>query len=171
MLSLGMLTALASAIAYRSRKFDSGSAPPICAATMIALLSLVHRLPRFVSTAALRCLMFAQGEWPAIKAGISKNQRTEEPSRGSLGFWFFGFLVLGFFEFVLDAFQLILGLFLLECRGGALPGGAGFAGTAQFAQCVTQVLDDHAVGFFAGGGLFQFGECLGRLALPKIAPA
>src|SRR5262245_18061478 len=67
MLSLGMLTALASLIAYRSRRFVSGSPPPILAATMMALDSFVHSLPRLASTAALRCLMFAQWEWRAIR--------------------------------------------------------------------------------------------------------
>src|SRR5262245_25456649 len=33
---------------------------------MIALESLLQSLPRLASTAALRCLIFAQGEWPAI---------------------------------------------------------------------------------------------------------
>src|SRR5436309_15672019 len=76
MLSLGMLTALASVIAYRRRRFESGSPPPILAATIIAFESLVHSLPRLASTAALRCLIFAQGEWPAMRSEVG-GQRSE----------------------------------------------------------------------------------------------
>src|SRR5438094_5576795 len=36
---------------------------------MIAFDSLVQSLPRLASTAALRCLIFAHGEWPAM-AGV-----------------------------------------------------------------------------------------------------
>ena len=42
----------------------SGSPPPCCAATMIALASLLQTLPRLASTAAFLCLMVDQWEWP-----------------------------------------------------------------------------------------------------------
>src|SRR4029079_12441961 len=62
------------------RRFGSGSAPPLLAATMIAFDSLVHSLPRLASTAALRCLIFAQGEWPAI--GQQTGLRSQAIQRG-----------------------------------------------------------------------------------------
>src|SRR5437773_1746604 len=92
MLSLGMLTALASLIAYRSRRFESGSPPPILAATMMAFDSLVHSLPRLASTAALRCLIFAQGEWPAIAEKIPRTKISKDQKYAAI--WFFGSLIL-----------------------------------------------------------------------------
>src|SRR4029079_19263146 len=47
---------------------------------MIAFDSLVHSLPRLASTAALRCLIFAQGEWPAI--GQQTGLRSQAIQRG-----------------------------------------------------------------------------------------
>src|SRR5437868_10912403 len=41
---------------------------------MIALESFVHSLPRLASTAALRCLIFAQGEWPAMRTGSQRSE-------------------------------------------------------------------------------------------------
>src|SRR5262245_36517947 len=52
-------------MAYRSVRFESGSPPPCLAATMIALLILVHTLPRRLSTTALRCLILLHLLWPA----------------------------------------------------------------------------------------------------------
>ena len=42
----------------------SGSPPPCLAATMMALASLLHSLPRLASTPAFLCLIVAQWEWP-----------------------------------------------------------------------------------------------------------
>ena len=64
-LSLGIETALASAMAVLSREFPSGSAPSL-AAMIIALLSLDHIFPRLASVAAFLCLMFAHLLWPAM---------------------------------------------------------------------------------------------------------
>src|SRR5436190_15965747 len=112
MLSLGMLTALASLIAKRRRMLESGSPPPILAATMIAFDSFVHSLPRLASTAALRCLIFAQGEWPAI--GIGKNTRTKEPRTKSTRWTaLFGSSVLWFLEF-----PRLAGLLFRQALGG-----------------------------------------------------
>ncbi len=44
----------------------TGSPPPLRAATMMALLSLPNRAPRFLSWAPLRMAMFAEWEWPAM---------------------------------------------------------------------------------------------------------
>src|SRR5690349_18128261 len=92
MLSLGMLTALASLIAYRRRRFVSGSPPPSFAATIMAFDSFVHNLPRLASTAAFRCLIFAQGEWPAIEKTKSQEPRTKFQIAifARRSFWFFG---------------------------------------------------------------------------------
>ena len=59
-------TAFASEIACRSRMLVSGSPPPVLAAIMIALESLLHSFPRLLSIAAFLCLMPAQCEWPAM---------------------------------------------------------------------------------------------------------
>src|SRR5438105_2897370 len=55
--SLGMLPALASAMALRRRALASGSPPPVRAATVISLISLVKSLPRLASSAPFLCLM------------------------------------------------------------------------------------------------------------------
>src|SRR5262245_10560992 len=47
---------------------------------MIAFDSFVQSLPRLASTAALRCLIFAQGEWPAI--GQQSGIRSQDNYRG-----------------------------------------------------------------------------------------
>src|SRR5687767_10997591 len=67
MLSAGMLSVLASAMAFRSRGFPSGSPPPIRAAIVISLMNLVKARPRFESIAAFLCLILCHLEWPDIK--------------------------------------------------------------------------------------------------------
>src|ERR1700760_1615641 len=64
MLSLGMFSALAAAMAERRRGLPSGSPPPAFAATMISLISRVKILPRLASSAPFLCLMVAHFEWP-----------------------------------------------------------------------------------------------------------
>src|SRR5262245_14997618 len=66
MVSLGMLAAFASSMAYRSVVLNFGSPPPLRAATMIARLHLLHTLPRLASFAAFLCLMFFHALWPAM---------------------------------------------------------------------------------------------------------
>ena len=66
-LRLGTLTAFASSIAFRKRILVSTSPPPILAATMMALLSLLQSFPRLLSTAAFLWAMFAQCECPAME--------------------------------------------------------------------------------------------------------
>src|SRR5579883_1704944 len=64
MLSLGMFSALAAAMAVRRRGLPSGSPPPALAATMISLIRRVKILPRLASRAPFLCLMVAHFEWP-----------------------------------------------------------------------------------------------------------
>src|SRR5271170_7331479 len=66
MLSLGMLFLRALSIAYLRARFDDGSPPPCCAATMIARLSFPKSLPFRLSAAPFLIAMFAQCECPAI---------------------------------------------------------------------------------------------------------
>src|SRR5580698_454278 len=63
MLSLGMFSALAAAMALRKRGLPSGS-PPDLAAMLISLMSCVKILPRLASSAPFLCLIVAHLEWP-----------------------------------------------------------------------------------------------------------
>src|ERR1700756_3798330 len=64
MLSAGMFSALAAAIAPRRRGLVSGSPPPPLAAMVISLISRVKILPRLASSAPFLCLIVAHLEWP-----------------------------------------------------------------------------------------------------------
>src|SRR5438552_8077954 len=64
--SLGMLPALASRMALRRRALESGSPPPVRAATVISLMNLVKSLPRLASVAPFLCLMLCHFECPDI---------------------------------------------------------------------------------------------------------
>jgi hypothetical protein len=61
---LGIFSALAVAMAERSLGFASGSPPPILAATVISLISLVKILPRLASIAPFFLLMVLHLECP-----------------------------------------------------------------------------------------------------------
>src|SRR6516164_6840598 len=65
MLSAGMFSALAAAMAVRKRGLVSGS-PPFLAAMEISLMRRVKILPRLASSAPFLCLMVAHLEWPDI---------------------------------------------------------------------------------------------------------
>src|SRR5689334_21858146 len=65
-LSLGMLAARHFKSTMRRRGFMLGSPPPILAATAISLLNFAKILPRFASSAPLKCLTFAHLLCPAI---------------------------------------------------------------------------------------------------------
>src|ERR1700755_2562131 len=65
MLSEGMFSAFAAAIAVLSRGFLSGS-PPLLAAIVISLIRRVKILPRFASSAPFLCLIVAHFESPDI---------------------------------------------------------------------------------------------------------
>src|SRR5437016_202666 len=64
MLSAGMFSALAAAMAVRRRGFPSGSPSPLLAAMVISLIRRVNILPRFASNAPFLCLIVAHFEWP-----------------------------------------------------------------------------------------------------------
>src|SRR3954471_147857 len=64
MLSFGMLAALASATAARSRGLPAGSPPPMRAATVISFRMRVKILPRLASAAPFLCLMVLHLLWP-----------------------------------------------------------------------------------------------------------
>src|SRR5215471_15158488 len=70
MLSAGMFSAFAAAMAVRNRGFESASPPPFLAAMVISLISRVKILPRLASSAPFLCLIVAHFEWPDI-AGTS----------------------------------------------------------------------------------------------------
>src|SRR6185312_5433221 len=67
MLSLGMFSALAAAMAVRRRGLLSGSPPPALAAMVISLISWVKILPRLASRAPFLCLIVAHFEWPDMR--------------------------------------------------------------------------------------------------------
>src|SRR3954469_15871606 len=62
-LSAGMFSALAAAMAVRRRGLVSGS-PPFFAAMLISLIRRVKILPRLASSAPFLCLIVAHLEWP-----------------------------------------------------------------------------------------------------------
>src|SRR5205807_9898186 len=63
-----MLAWRAARIAARSRGLALGSGSPERAAVVSSRISLVKILPRFLSCAPLRYMMFLNCEWPAILA-------------------------------------------------------------------------------------------------------
>src|SRR2546429_4453420 len=66
MLSAGMFSALAAAMALRRRGLPSGSPPPSLEAMVISLIRRVKILPRLASRAPFLCLIVAHFEWPDI---------------------------------------------------------------------------------------------------------
>src|ERR1041384_8041287 len=72
MLSFGMLLAFAADTAVRKRGLASISPPPILAATVISLISLVKILPRLASFAAFLCLIVLHLEWPDMTGLLQK---------------------------------------------------------------------------------------------------
>src|SRR5215471_17923758 len=75
MLSVGILTALASVMAFLSRGLPSGSPPPIRAAIVISLMSFVKARPRFASIAPFLCLILCHLEWPDIDLSLNRQTR------------------------------------------------------------------------------------------------
>src|SRR5262252_10251149 len=73
MLSAGIFSALAAAIAVRRRGLLSGSPPPFLAAMLISLIRRVKILPRLASSAPFLCLIVAHLEWPDIEDLVSRN--------------------------------------------------------------------------------------------------
>src|SRR5450432_627014 len=68
MVSLGIDWPLASAMDLRRRGLPVGSPPPIRAATVSSLMSLVKSFPRLASRAPFLCLIVAHFECPLISA-------------------------------------------------------------------------------------------------------
>ena len=71
MLSAGMLTALAAAMAVRRRGFASGSPPRLRAAMVISLMNLEKTFPRAWSVAPFLRLIVAHLEWPDMGSGAA----------------------------------------------------------------------------------------------------
>ena len=65
--SLGRLSALALLTARRRRGFMAGSGRPDLAATVMSRDSLENSLDRCASARPLRCMMFLNLEWPAMR--------------------------------------------------------------------------------------------------------
>src|ERR1700744_6515059 len=88
MLSLGMFSALAAAMALRRRGLPSGS-PPDFAAMVISLISWVKILPRLASSAPFLCLMVGHLEWPDMEtsnvACIAGNLGQRAGNKGDSG--------------------------------------------------------------------------------------
>src|ERR1700752_5445161 len=98
MLSLGMLAARAVSAAVRRRGLALTSPPPMRAATVISLISLVKILPRFASFAPFLCLIELHFEWPDMpflfpsalagrRASLDLAGRGAESWRVPLEFW------------------------------------------------------------------------------------
>src|SRR5205809_7816373 len=66
MLSAGMFSALAAAIAVLRRGLVSAS-PPFLAAMLISLIRRVKILPRLASSTPFLCLIVAHFEWPDME--------------------------------------------------------------------------------------------------------
>src|ERR1700730_8018466 len=72
MLSFGIDCWRAVVTAVRKRGFALISPPPIRAATVISLISLVKALPRLASVAAFLCLIELHFEWPDIERILAR---------------------------------------------------------------------------------------------------
>src|SRR6185436_244104 len=68
--SAGIAWPLASFTALRRRGLPAGSPPPMRAATVISLISLVKSLPRLASSAPFFRLIVAHLEWPLIVTSL-----------------------------------------------------------------------------------------------------
>src|SRR5580658_8280692 len=81
MLSAGMFSALAAAMAERRRGLPSGSPPPERAAMVISLMMRVKILPRLASRAPFLCLIVAHLEWPDINEPLALKELTGPSSQ------------------------------------------------------------------------------------------
>src|SRR6476469_5695012 len=73
--SFDMFSWRAEMIAARSRAFIAGSGWPILAATVISRASLENSFDFCASCRPLRCMMFLNWEWPAMRdlVGVVQN--------------------------------------------------------------------------------------------------
>src|ERR1700751_4497110 len=92
MLSAGIFSAFAAAVAVRSRGLESASPPPFLAAMLISFISRVKILPRLASSAPFLCLIVAHFEWPDmerpltfVKVGLLVTLRAGVRSSDQLG--------------------------------------------------------------------------------------
>src|SRR5438128_12457530 len=83
-LSLGMFSARAATTAARSRGFIAGSGVPSLAATVISRASLPKSFDFWASWRPLRCMMFLNWEWPAMR-GLLESSGNEGGKRGLIG--------------------------------------------------------------------------------------
>src|SRR5271166_65493 len=79
MVSAGIDSPLASLTALRSLGLPSMSPPPMRAATVISLISLVKSLPRLASSAPFFRLIVAHLEWPLMLASLRARARGDLP--------------------------------------------------------------------------------------------
>src|ERR1700753_440491 len=83
MLSAGMFSALASAMAPRRRGLPSGSAPPCRVAIVISRIRRVNILPRLASVAPFLCLIVAHLEWPDMVTSTALEKAGDIANSGS----------------------------------------------------------------------------------------
>src|SRR5215510_14542306 len=110
MLSAGMFTSLASAIALRSLGLPSASPPPMRAAIVISLMSFVNMRPRLASMAPFLCLILCHLEWPDIVTPYKCAQfgvqfSTTCSSRGDRWMWSLATSWFPLFDVVVDPLQ------------------------------------------------------------------
>src|SRR6202035_2864963 len=79
MLSFGIDCWRAVVTAVRRRGLALISPPPIRAATVISLISLVKALPRLASVAAFLCLIELHFEWPDIDPVLARATKGRSP--------------------------------------------------------------------------------------------
>src|SRR5882672_3584103 len=84
MVSLGIDWPFASLMALRKRGLPVVSPPPIRAATVSSLMSLVKSLPRFASAAPFLCLIVAHFEWPLMREKPPWGKRRKYANRAAL---------------------------------------------------------------------------------------
>src|ERR1700744_6146438 len=80
-----MFSCRAAMMAARSRAFMVGSGNPILAATVISRASLPNSFDFWASCRPLRCMMFLNWEWPAIRELLGF-VGDKEAKRGLIGF-------------------------------------------------------------------------------------
>src|SRR5947209_18069393 len=82
--SFDMFRCRAEMMAAGSRAFIDGSGWPILAATVISRASLENSFDFWASWRPLRCMMFLNWEWPAMR-GLLGSQDARGGERGFIG--------------------------------------------------------------------------------------
>src|SRR5438105_7653139 len=83
-LSFGMFSWRAATTAARNRGFIAGSGVPNLADTVISRASLPNSFDFWASCRPLRCMMFLNWEWPAMR-GLLESSGNEGGKRGLIG--------------------------------------------------------------------------------------